>query len=193
MRNIQLVRGFTFIELLLVIAIAGFVGSLIIILPGAGQRSARDERRVADLRQVEQSLRLFFLKCGFYPGSYDSSKGGCVGGLLSGNQAAENPNNWSDFQKALVDAGVGVVKVPNDPASGATYEYRVELGSGVSRAQCYWLKATFENPNHQALSDPKELDGVIDTSSIPNLYPTTQLDCDGSAYCLGNIECTYDG
>ncbi len=186
--------GFTLVEILVVIAVIGIVGSVMVFLPGAGKQSARDDRRIADLRQVEQSLRLFFLKCGFYPGSYDAANASCEGGLQNGQEAAENPDNWIELRQILAAAEIGVKKTPNDPLDGKNYEYRAELGGANSaRGQCYWIMAALENPNHRALSDPQELDGTIDMSAVPALYPPTPLNCGGSAYCLSNIECTYDG
>ncbi len=179
------------LELLVVIAIIGILAALLLNIFGDVRRQARDDRRVADLRQAEQALRLFHLKCGFYPGKFDSTNQACLGGQENGSQASQNPNNWDDLGINLKNAEIGAGLIPYDPLAGRTYEYRVQLSSSgpppTPRAQCYVLKAQMET-THRSLDDPKELDSV----SLVNFYPDTP-NCTDPNYCIGNAECFYGG
>ena len=86
-------KGFTLIELLVVIAIIGLLASVVLIGLGPSQRSGRDARRVADLRQVQTALQLYFQKKGEYP----------------------NVLGWTSLSTALTGAGIGISQIPNDP------------------------------------------------------------------------------
>lgn len=201
-------KGFTLIELLVVIAITGIFVAVSVASYGSYRKAARDDRRVADLRATAQSLQLFFLKCGFYPGSFDALSDKCVGGQKNGNETAENPSDWESLSKTLADSEIGASSIQNDPdftAYGKTYDYFVQLGdpaANTPRAQCYVLRAIMET-DHPALK--KDLDNaeLVEKLAPANclgvnckkLYPGASIDCDETGgkfnYCLGNQECFY--
>ncbi|MFA5386352.1 MAG: type II secretion system protein [Candidatus Paceibacterota bacterium] len=120
-------RGFTLIEILVVIAIIGILSSLILVGLNGARKQGRDARRVADLRQVQTGLELYFQSKGQYP-----------------------PNgNWQSIVTALsgAGAGLGINNVPNDPlnAGGWNYAYCT-----VDQTQ-YALAAYLEDTNNSAL------------------------------------------
>ena len=62
-------RGFTLIELLVVIAIIGLLSTLSILALNTARARARDVKRVADVKQIQTSLEMYFNDMGVYPGS----------------------------------------------------------------------------------------------------------------------------
>ncbi len=60
-------KAYTLIEMLMVVAIIGVLASSIIIGLGASRASARDARRITDLKNVQVVLELYYSKYGFYP------------------------------------------------------------------------------------------------------------------------------
>ena len=72
MRDInQTNKGFSLIELLVVISIIGvLIGLSAFGLQGARQ-SARDARRVSDIEQIRSGLELYKADCGVYPDNTD--------------------------------------------------------------------------------------------------------------------------
>jgi prepilin-type N-terminal cleavage/methylation domain-containing protein len=57
-------KGFTLIEMLIVIAIIGILASIVLVGLGPVQRQARDSRRIADLRQIQTLLEICFSRSG---------------------------------------------------------------------------------------------------------------------------------
>lgn len=53
-------KGFTLIELLVVIAIIGILSSVVLASLNSARKKARDARRVADLKQVQLALEMYF-------------------------------------------------------------------------------------------------------------------------------------
>lgn len=60
-------RGFTLIELLVVIAIIGILSSVVLASLNSARRKGRDARRVADLKQLQLALELYYDANGAYP------------------------------------------------------------------------------------------------------------------------------
>ena len=90
-------KGFTLIEILIVVSIIGLLASIIFVGLGASRAKGRDARRVADLRSIQTGLELYFSKSGAYP----------------------------DALANLVTGGIGVTKIPKDPSTALDYGYSI--------------------------------------------------------------------
>ncbi|MCK4805952.1 MAG: type II secretion system protein [Candidatus Pacebacteria bacterium] len=125
-------RGFTLIEMLIVITIIALLASLILVGMGGARAKTRDSRRIADLHNVMNALELYYAKFYDYP----------------------DDSNWDGLVAALTTGDIGVTRVPKDPLSpNKTYEYGV---SGDN--QDYVLKATLETEDHALEED---IDGSV--------------------------------
>jgi len=120
-------RGFTLIELLIVIAIIGILAAALLVSFGGARQAARDARRIADMRQVQSALELFFNKSGSYPT-----------GIRSGN--------WDALDTSLTGAGIGVRKIPKEPITGRQDVDKYRYISDNNDQQ-YVLGATLEQDN----------------------------------------------
>ncbi len=117
-------KGFTLIEMLIVVAVIGVLASLVLVGLGPVQRQGRDARRIQDVRQVQTGLELYFVKHGNYPATKE----------------------WSLLAAELKGDGLGISNIPNDPSTGKTYVY-------VSDGATYVIQATLEDPNNPRLKD----------------------------------------
>ncbi|MFH1522241.1 MAG: type II secretion system protein [Patescibacteria group bacterium] len=59
--------GFTLIELLVVISIIGLLSSMAVYAINSARLKARDIKRLADLKQIQLALELFYDATGYYP------------------------------------------------------------------------------------------------------------------------------
>lgn len=60
-------RGFTLIELLVVIAIIGVLSTLAVVSFGSARAKARDAQRIAQIKQLQTSLELYYADNSSYP------------------------------------------------------------------------------------------------------------------------------
>lgn len=60
-------RGFTLIELLVVIAIIGLLATLSVIAFANTRARSRDANRLADIRQIQTALHLYWQATNLYP------------------------------------------------------------------------------------------------------------------------------
>ncbi len=61
--------GFTLIELLVVIAIIGLLSTLSIVALNQARARSRDARRLADVKQIQTALEMYYNDLGGYPAS----------------------------------------------------------------------------------------------------------------------------
>ena len=122
-------KGFTLIEMMVVVAIIAILsGSFLIGLRGF-RSSAYDARRLSDLQKIQGSLELYYNKYGIYPNA---------------------SQNWSALESAL--QMTGLTKLPNDPqfSAGVTDNYNYDVSSN---GQDYILRATLSDVDNKALDE----------------------------------------
>jgi prepilin-type N-terminal cleavage/methylation domain-containing protein len=164
-------KGFTLIEILIVVAIIAILASVVLVGLGPTQQAGRDARRLSDLRETQNALELYFNKCGYYPGLAEPGACGNYAAVASWNGTAPS------LSTSLIGSTIGVNSIPNDPSSGHTYFYGATAG-GAS----YVLAAVLENPGNSAFN------GYTPPSNIPAMVGGNGIAFPGcyssSTYCL---------
>ncbi len=69
------IRGFTLIELIVVIAIIGMLSSVVLALLSSAQKDAKDKRRISDMKQLQNALELYHVDRREYPKESEGANG----------------------------------------------------------------------------------------------------------------------
>jgi len=116
MKQKKTFKGFTLIEMILVVTIIAILATSVLVGLGGARTSARNSRRVGDLRNIQNALELYYNKNGYY----------CRTTGYNG----------------LVSCLQGITSVPKDPLSSSGWKYYYQpIGSTYQR---YILGARLE-------------------------------------------------
>ena len=165
----RLRTGFTLIELLVVVTIIGILASMILVSLGSARISARDARRLADMRQVALGLEFYIDEYKEYPpvGSTPAGEAGAaqrwqkLKECLEGLPACIDNTNSRQF--------MGVVPTDPLPAGPNIYDY-----SPNDKRTNFVIKAELEKSNHTAL--------VANVEGVQSDF--NDINCDDPAYCI---------
>lgn len=97
-------KGFTLIELLVVISIIGMLSSIILASLNSARAKARDANRVAQVKQLQNALEIYYNDHGDYPGNTSWFDNSC-------------DSNYTDIN-TLVS---GYITLPKDPSNVCMY------------------------------------------------------------------------
>ena len=119
-------RGFTIVELLIVIVVIGILAALVITTFNGIQQKGRDTERQTDIKALHGQLEAYYAQNGYYPtlaNLNDRAAGGFVASNLKGLDAGafEDPNATSaDLVAAPASRSYAYAVTPNgcDNTSG---------------------------------------------------------------------------
>ncbi|MBU2101682.1 type II secretion system GspH family protein [Patescibacteria group bacterium] len=134
-------RGFTLIEMLIVIAIISVLSGIVLVGVSGFQAGARDTQRAASLRFAQNLVELYYSQCGRYPGGAK-----CVDGQIGAS------SGWEDLKEALKTIP-GSEKLPDADDNGATFYYKSCKISPSPTVQDYVLAVVLEKGNAAAAND----------------------------------------
>lgn len=123
--NLQARKGFTLIEVLIVVGIIGLLASVVLSGLGSVRSRGRDARRAADLRQVQQGLELFYTRTQAYPH------------ITTGS--------WAELRAALKGEDIGITNISNDPLCKDDDDGDCENYQYFSNRDEYVLQALLED------------------------------------------------
>lgn len=138
-------KGFTLVELLVVMAILGILVTLVAGGFRTAQMRGRDSKRKSDLKEIANALEVFYSDHNKYPDANDGNGQIQACPYVSGE---DNDCIWgaSEFTDG---ATVYFKTLPTDPVSTQNYVYRSQNIVGISENQGYQLFAKLENPEDQ--------------------------------------------
>lgn len=88
--------GFTLIELLVVVTIIAILSTLIVVYFNTAKMSARDSRRLSDVKQIQLALKMYYNDVGIYPTLITAGSSIANGGTNYLLRVPANPTPRSD-------------------------------------------------------------------------------------------------
>lgn len=151
-KNIENQKGFTLVELLVVIAIIALLASIAIVALNKARENSRNGKRIGDIRQITAALEIYFKDNGKYPDNgtagYDESDFQ-NGGYRWDSSCGGIPGNPNDIFLTPLSTGSSpaMKTLPDDPSS--TNQTTCYLYSSANNAGTYingyYLMAYLEN------------------------------------------------
>ena len=123
-------KGFTILELLVVMVIIGILAGTVLISSRRAIAQSRDARRIQELYQIANALQQYYAIYDQYPDNTDTGDVGCWSDWDAGNEAIEP----DDFIKPLQDEGF--LKVMPKEWTGTT----------VNEVPCVYRYARVQDP-----------------------------------------------
>ena len=117
-------KGFTIVELLIVIVVIGILAAITIVAYSGVQSRAYDNRRSSDVASIKKALEMYKADKGYYPAVCPADNQGC---------------NVQDLTAQLVP--VYISSVPQDPKQPTKIYYYVR---GTETANSYAVRVDYD-------------------------------------------------
>lgn len=150
-------RGFTIVELLIVIVVIAILAAITIVAYNGVQQRALDNIRKADLATIGKALELHYID----KGSYTQPESPCLDssiGIDTCDGVVVNVGDWASSSdlRDLITGGY-VAKLPVDPTNNTTYKYTYEPWNAgqngyTAAGQGYTLCATLEGSGNYCIN-----------------------------------------
>jgi len=171
-------KAFTLIELLVVIAIIGILATLAVVALQQARSRARDSKRMADMKQVQTALELFFNENGRYPTTDEWNSGTVTSSSSHEVFMYSIPAAPSPADGSCLEASNTYVYIPQN--SGASYTIDFCTGKQVTDLPEGAKQMT---PGGIILASSESGGGIPDWSCGDdftdirdgNIYPTVQI------------------
>jgi len=192
-------KGFTLIEILLVVAIIGLLASVVLASLGTAKSKAAVSKRIQSAKQVENALELYYTKNGQYPSTCTTGPlTSCAVGLTSRStmctnldQLAGGPTGWIP---SIVTAGF-ISSLPTDPdtdglskccfiyrSTGTDYKLQIAYNCKApanGTITTYSVFPTFTDPNHDGSADCNVTPAGVDGDAGPTWAIYSKNACGG--------------
>lgn len=145
-------KGFTLIEMLVVISIIGILATLVAANLNSARSRARDAERKSDIKNIATALRIYYNDKGSFPANDGSYQ---MGACDPGTTFCAWGSEWN------IDTTVYMQTLPKDPLS-PSQDYRYTMGTVGNPADTdsFILQACLENKS--------DTNGVVAGSWCPS-------------------------
>lgn len=117
----QMDNGFTFIELLVVLAVISLLSSIILVQIQSSRQRVRDAERESEIKTIQNALAIYVVNKKNYP---------IYSGALNG----------SDIVSTELRNDDAIAKMPADPINSGNYAYNYVSTGGATYTLTYYLE-----------------------------------------------------
>jgi prepilin-type N-terminal cleavage/methylation domain-containing protein len=136
-------KGFTLVELLVVISILGILATIGLVAFSSAQARGRDTQRKSDLKQISTALELYYSDYQVYPASSnDGEIMGCPSAVIPKACVWGGSGTTSEFTDGKTTY---FQHLPKDPSAGIGYYYRVVDPGSDGTGSKFQIFAYLEN------------------------------------------------
>lgn len=161
MRFYTLKKGFTLLELMIVIAIIGLLALIILASVGQARAKGRDAHRIKSVKEIDKAIGLYYDDNGHYPAENTARSGSTVATDVCA-KGERGDANWCLLMTDLAPYYPGGFK---DPSGDGQTTYRFYYDSDTADGNStYGLMAMLESPGSASLADG---DGGVYCSNDP--------------------------
>src|SRR5690349_10510829 len=122
MRSLKAQKGFTIVELLIVIVVIGILATLVIVTFTGIQQKARNTKRTTDINAIDSHVEAYFAQNGYYPT------------LAHLNDATWRGTNMKGLDPDALKDPKGTAQTLAAAPAASTYSYEVTDDSDASCA-----------------------------------------------------------
>lgn len=140
MKKIISNKGFTLVEILVVISIIGVLSAVIYASFGEARQDAKNKALRSEMKEVQLALELYRSQNGEYPSAFDNGTSGCntSGATSTAKNSVCGTNN--PLIAGLIPEFISDIPLPSDSANpGCDLIYKVDANNHS------WYKLTAEN------------------------------------------------
>ncbi len=163
-------KGFTLIELVIVIAILAILAAVVVLTlnPAQLMAQARDSQRISDLNSVKSAIALYLATAttpaiGAGPNGMASTtcEGFSAAACTQVSSTAATASGWVPIVFASTTGGSPLSSLPVDPTNTATYQY---AWKGDATNLLYKITGKLESTKYTAAGGPMTTDGGNNSS-----------------------------
>ena len=176
LQNLKSKKGFTLVELLVVIAILAVLAVAVVVVlnPAELLKQARDSTRISDLAAINSAIALYFADVA--PSSFNSSSTCTVSACTfpGGGSTPERVSTtvvtgsgWVKIDFTAISSGSPLARLPIDPVNNATLYYAFKVSSTVG---AYEINAKMESIKYATTSASEVVSSSKDGGDTAGWY-----------------------
>lgn len=157
-------RGFTLVELLVVVSIIGILSAIVTTSLGSAKKKSRDSKRVADIKSIQLALSVYYNDNAMYPKNIYAAAGTAPDGGLAPTYLPMVPRD-PNATGSEACSGTGANGLAGCYKYNAYTTAVSQLCSSTNIPVLYHIGAAFEESTNAALT--QDMDG---SSNLSNIY-----------------------